>query len=497
MSRLTASDTPSPLHSVRGVLALGVAVTAWRLATLVANPINLSFDEAQYWLWSQSFAFGYFSKPPLVAWVIALTTGLCGEGEVCVKLGSPLAYLVGSLAVFFLGRRLFDARTGFWAAALFLTLPGVALSAMLISVDPFLLLFWALALLAFVRALDDDRAWRWLVLGGLIGLGLLAKYAMAMFALSLWLYLAWSPERRRLLRRPGPWLAMAAALLVLAPNLVWNAGNGFVTLAHTKANANLGQGLALHPRKLAEFLGSQFAVFGPFAFAALLWFLARAKRTLAMGEPMRLLLAFTVPVLLIMTVESLLSRANANWSAPAYVAGSVLVAAAALRLGRTWILTASLAVHLGGAAVLYNVDALAHLAGVELSARTDPYKHVRGWNILGREVGRLWAANPGTVLLFDQRKVMAPLLYYVRPHPFDAVKWKPPGARADHFDLTTDLEAHRGRDFLLVTGEPNDAHVAPSFARSELVAVLRVPLYRDYLRHVRVYRLEGYKGFAR
>ena len=65
--------------------AVLIALTAWRLVALELSPLTLMFDEAQYWTWAKAPAFGYFSKPPMVAWLIAFTTSLCGDGEACVR----------------------------------------------------------------------------------------------------------------------------------------------------------------------------------------------------------------------------------------------------------------------------------------------------------------------------------------------------------------------------------------------------------------------------
>ena len=47
-----------------------VALTALRLAALFATPLELYPDEAQYWLWSRTLDWGYYSKPPMIAWLI-------------------------------------------------------------------------------------------------------------------------------------------------------------------------------------------------------------------------------------------------------------------------------------------------------------------------------------------------------------------------------------------------------------------------------------------
>ena len=60
-------------------------LTLFRLATLAFSQTELFFDEAQYWFWSRELAFGYYSKPPLIAWIIRGATELCGQGEACIR----------------------------------------------------------------------------------------------------------------------------------------------------------------------------------------------------------------------------------------------------------------------------------------------------------------------------------------------------------------------------------------------------------------------------
>ncbi|MBO0738304.1 MAG: glycosyltransferase family 39 protein, partial [Alphaproteobacteria bacterium] len=74
------------------MLAGVAALTVLRLLWLALQPADLFPDEAQYWFWSQQLALGYYSKPPLVAWLIALTTHLFGDGEFAVRFAAPLLH---------------------------------------------------------------------------------------------------------------------------------------------------------------------------------------------------------------------------------------------------------------------------------------------------------------------------------------------------------------------------------------------------------------------
>ena len=71
-------------------IALIAILTVVRLAGLTFSTVDLFFDEAQYWAWSREPAFGYFSKPPLLAWTIALAERICGGSEACIR--APVQY---------------------------------------------------------------------------------------------------------------------------------------------------------------------------------------------------------------------------------------------------------------------------------------------------------------------------------------------------------------------------------------------------------------------
>jgi hypothetical protein len=438
------------LHYARLAALALAAITVLRLLWLAGGSTDLFPDEAQYWLWSRTPALGYYSKPPLIAWIIAATTFLFGDGEFGVRAASPLLHLGTACVVFAIARRLYDPRTACWAAIAYATLPGVSVSAGIISTDVPLLLCWAAALYGFVRAREEGAGpgW-WALVGAAAGLGLLAKYAMAYWLLSALVYLAVVRAERRHMPR---FLAAAALAIVLySPNFFWNLAHGFVSYAHTRDNAHIG-GSLIHPLQFLEFFGAQFGVFGPIFFAALV-VLALGFRRLVVDRRDRMLAAFALPTLLMMLAVSFLSRAHANWSAPAYVSAVILVVAWLLRQEpRGRLVAASVALHVVAAAILLNPQPLARAAGIHLSERYDPLRRLQGWSELGDAVQMLRAQHPGAVLASEDRELLAALIYYMRPHPFGAVKWNPDGLVTDHFALTTDLDRHIGADVLLITG---------------------------------------------
>ena len=93
------------------VLLAGLAaLLCVRLFALSVNGTDLFFDEAQYWAWSQEPAFGYFSKPPLIAWIIgAATDGVRARAKRASGCPRRSLHTATALVVFWLGRRLYDA----------------------------------------------------------------------------------------------------------------------------------------------------------------------------------------------------------------------------------------------------------------------------------------------------------------------------------------------------------------------------------------------------
>ncbi|MBM3490922.1 MAG: glycosyltransferase family 39 protein [Alphaproteobacteria bacterium] len=465
-------------------------LTVLRLLTVWLSPLELDAEEAQYWTWSRDLAFGYFSKPPLIAWAISAATAWCGDGEGCIRTPPALLHVLAAVFVFLAARRLFDARVAAWSAAAYASLPGVALSASVMTTDAPLLACWAAALWCYVRFVERPglaTAWP---LGLALGLGLLSKYAMGYFLLSVVLHLVVAPAARRAAWSQAGLLALALALAILAPNLAWNVTHGFATFGHTAANIGWS-GSLLHPDRLAAFAASQFAVFGPLPLAVLLWRLWRLARGEAAGPAERLLLAFTLPVLLLLLTQSLLSRAHANWAATAYVAAAILVPAWLLGRGRGAWLKAAVGLDLA-LGLLLQVAAVT-AASRWLPGQRDPLDRVRGWEQVATASAAALATRPGARLLLDDRQVAALMLYYGRGRLDRLTVWDSDGRPSNQFEATRGFRSAGDGPVLLLARYRERPDIVGRFASVEPVRPLSQPLGQGG-RTVYLTWLAGYRG---
>jgi 4-amino-4-deoxy-L-arabinose transferase-like glycosyltransferase len=483
-----------------------LALTAARVAALVYSPLTLYFDEAQYWMWSRTLDWGYFTKPPMVAWVIAATTAVFGDAEWAVRLGAPLAHAVAAGAVFSLTRAMYGSWPGFWAGLGWLLLPGVFFSSSLISTDAILLPLWALALYAMWR-LVETRSWGWAILLGIFfGAGVLAKYAMLYFVVCT-AFAAWKivPVREAL----GSGRGIVAGLIgagMIAPNVWWNVQNGFATARHTAANASLDLDNMFHFDELFEFLGGQGAVIGPLILVALCWALWRAvRRSSGLGIEDKFLIAYIVPPIFFVSIIAFVSRANANWAAVSYPAIIVWVTGALFTsvAGRRWLAGA----HVVNAAIGLTA-ALIILLAPEIANQAKGVRTAQAWDQTAREIALRAVAQPGeppfTAVMVDDRAAYFELNYYWRHArraglPLPPVRmWLLRGEAHNAAEASDPMRPEEGARVLIVHMRPDFLPlVSDDFTVFRTVEHLTVPLGGGVNREMEISVGEGFAPVTR
>ncbi len=476
-------------------VVLIACILAYRCLVLMTSGPNLSMDEAQYWYWSTQLDFGYYSKPPMLAWLIATVTAICGDSEVGVRAASLLIYPAIALILYVFSRRLFNSKTAFYAAAIFFTMPGVAMGNILITTDAPLLLFWCLSLVLFLTVIETNKPWQWLALGVVTGLGLLSKYTMVFFAPSVLLLLLSMRTYRHHLRNPRLYLAAGLALLIFLPNVIWNVRHHYPTLHHTMEISHLDQAW-LQWDELAFFLLGQFGVFGFISFAVFLVYAFQLLKNWQETPPHRLIV-FALVFLSVITLQALLGSANANWAVPTYIAASILVGYYLAENSRTRWLVAAIILNLSVGSLVYHYESALGIFGIELTRDNDILRDARGWRSLAQEVQKLKANYPAATMLFDSRYEMAEMVYYIRPHPLDAVKWNPRKEIHDHFDLVTTMDGKLGSDFIYVTSSPALAEqMTQSFLLTRKLSDIELRVNKSYKKNFHVFYLHEFRGYT-
>jgi len=269
MSGLIATIERRPQAAFAAFLALHVLV--WTALPALLYP-NLPLDLIEALTYGREWQLGYDKLPPLPWWLVELVHQLVGVDTAYYALAQVA--VVGAFAVVWLMARPLVGPVGALVAILVLDgLHYFHYTAAKFNHDVIQLPLWALAGYAFHAGLRHGRVAHWLLLGLAIGLALWAKYFVVVLAVPLAVFLLFDRDARKALATPGPWIALALALAVMAPHLLWLVRNDFLPFAYASARAAPSRGWLDHILHPLVFAVGQVAFLLPtlLVAAALLW----------------------------------------------------------------------------------------------------------------------------------------------------------------------------------------------------------------------------------
>ena len=222
-------------------------VLLFALGKLIAHLLtatNYGFQRDAYLYMAQSkhLAWGYFSTPPLVAFVTRLHTMLWGDSLLAVRL---LPALIGVASLFMAGWLIKQLKGGVMAQVIGLTAiflsPAFLRTASLLQPTVFNHLFWLLCAVVVFQLIRSQEPRKLLWLIPVLALGWLAKYSIIIYASALLAALLFSPHRKLLWSKYLPW-TLAGGLLLILPNLLWQHAHNWPVISHMSelADTQLG-----------------------------------------------------------------------------------------------------------------------------------------------------------------------------------------------------------------------------------------------------------------
>lgn len=224
--------------------------------------LNLPLDLIEALLYGQEWQLGYDKLPPLPWWIVAATHRVFGPDLFYYAL-SQVAVISAFALVWLMARQMVGPVGALVAVLIIDGLHYFTFTAPKFNHDVIQLPFWALTGYAYWAALRHGRMVHWLLLGVGIGLSLWAKYFVIVQAAPLVLFALFDREARKSLATPGPYVAAAVALLIMAPHLVWLVQNDFLPFAYADARAVHFKGAKDYLTKPAIFLVAQLTFLLP------------------------------------------------------------------------------------------------------------------------------------------------------------------------------------------------------------------------------------------
>ena len=412
-----------------------------KIFSITFTNFNLFGDEAQYWLWSRNLDLGYFSKPPFLAWAIRTYTEIFGDSFFSLKMFPSLIYFLISWCVYilFLSSGL-NKKDAFAGCLIFLFIPGVSFSSFLISTDLFLLLFWTLSLNELLKIVKDQNFLRFIFLGIFLGLAFLSKYAAVYFIICLFFLFLFDKNFRKIVINNylGFSLSIFLMLLILLPNIIWNINNNWITLQHTSDNANFTN-IDISLYRGIEFLISQFFMLGPFLVLGGLLGLTNINNT------QKILLMFSLPIILIILIEAIIVRANANWAAPALISLFVYLY---IRIHNSVLKQINL---------LFNfVFCFVFFIMIGISYSSDIFNRINGLNTYANKIYKITSDGLVKNIVVSDRLLFSSLNYELRNKDINFYMPHKKGEEiTNHFKIVSPLIKNMDKNFTLI-GNPSD-----------------------------------------
>jgi 4-amino-4-deoxy-L-arabinose transferase-like glycosyltransferase len=491
--------------------------TLFRIYYIEWGPLDLAPDEAHYWEWSRRLDLSYYSKGPVIAYIIAFFTSIFGNSELGVRIGAVIISSLLTVVVFSFTRRLFKSeRPAFFAALIPHITPLFAAGSILMTTDSPLILFWGLSINTFFEALENKKSAYWLLSGILIGLGFLSKYTMALLYPSLFLFLFFSGNDRVWLWRKDPYLMILASLVIVSPIFLWNSQNDWVGFRHVAGQSHIMEGWELSSKYFFDFLASQSGILSPLIFIGLLFSMIKTGVEGLKGRREYLLLFLTsAPVFLFFLIKSVQGKVLGNWAAPAYVTGFIALVAVfdsiyqknlqsitildkkkKKVLKSRIVIFLSLALGLLFTIVTHYPGSLTYL-GADIPPRMNPATKLKGWEELGKAVGVIYndmQKKGNAFILSDQYQIASELAFYVPGNPITYNINL--GRRMNQYDIWGDLNALKGFDAVYVKGgsSPLLGVLRNTFRACEERVPLKIQRGERIIREFSIYKCYSFKG---
>ena len=275
-------------HDRRLLRYLIVFMAVWLILLTVIPSVFytvLPLDTIETIMWSHPFSMGNAKHPPLAAWLAGIFTVVFAHTDFAMYLLSQTMMGLGFVYMYRLGKEFFSTEKAVFSVILLSTILFYTFDSAKFNVNLPHMALWPMMTFYCCRGVKYDRMGDWILFGAVSALSVLSKFFGFALLLALFLFILTGRDTRKYFRRPGPYVAFAVFLLVLAPYIVWLVRNDFLPFTYVTSRVSEEK---LNP--VVNFLTILGENLYPFAMPLLmLW--------ITMDHPVRSLLSFRMRAL--------------------------------------------------------------------------------------------------------------------------------------------------------------------------------------------------------
>ncbi|MDP2903239.1 MAG: glycosyltransferase family 39 protein [Methylovulum sp.] len=407
----------------RYLVAVLAGIFVLRVGYLFICGLDLIGDESYYWDWSRRPDWCYYSKPPMVAWLIAVFTGLGGDYTAVVRLPAVVFGTVFLRFSYAAASAFYTPKAGALTVVLMLAMPFNVLVNFLMTIDSPLYCFWMMSLYYLHRALFDKDKTAWFWAGVTTGAAILSKQVALLMPLMLICFLLLDKQRHPLFKREFL-LYLFPVMLGLMPIVLWNQQHDWVMFSHSKAHFYIRETVTLTTRlaQAGAFVLYQLLLASPVIFVLILIMTYKAGIAFNRLSPEEQFLMLMGPVLLIgILLLSLVQKVQGNWPMPFYF--SALILLSGRWLAGVWKQPLKTGVALGFLMVLLTYALPVAIPRFNLqNTAIDPTYRFKHWQVVAEAIALArHQALPDTektfVIALGHRTLTSELAFYLPGQP--------------------------------------------------------------------------------
>ena len=408
--------TPSPFFFLIFLLLIKCCFT---VTLILFSGIGLEPDEAQYWTWCRVLDWGYYSKPPGIAWQILFSTSLFGHTELGVRFSAIIMSSFLVLALYYSSLKIgLSSKTSCWAASTFALSPMGIISSFLATTDGGLVLFWTLSSGAVAAAIKKRQAPNYWLLGGFIFLGALFKWPIYNF----WAFLIPSLYFFPFLYHRSFFSGILISFCGLFPSFIWNLSNDWATFKHvgttivgggTKSDAMM----PLFHGNFWEFQAAQTALLSPFLYVLFfICLIQMVKKWKSTPIELRFCLLFSIIPAVLYSLFAIKQKMQGNWCVFTYPIGLIAVTwffCEKIRWGKALLVAHMLFSFLLSLFIFTTpfIQSHALLPSYQIPYSINVFHHGLGWNTLTKKLKQA-GYNPEKDFLFGDKYQMSSILSF-------------------------------------------------------------------------------------
>jgi 4-amino-4-deoxy-L-arabinose transferase-like glycosyltransferase len=408
----------------RNLVPVLAGIFILRVGFLFSNGLDLIGDESYYWDWSRRPDWCYYSKPPMVAWLIGIFTHFGGDYTAVVRLPAVVLGTVFLAYLYATAKAFYSSKAGALALALVLAMPINVLANFIMTIDPPLYCFWMMSLYYLRKALFDGQEKAWLWAGISTGAALLSKQSALLIPLMLICFLLLNKQRGLLSKREFLWYLMPV-IITLIPLIIWNQQHDWVMLGHSKGHFGTRESLTFTAwlGQTVSFVLYQLLLISPVLFIIILSMSFKGSVRFNQNSPEEKFLVLMGPVLILgILLLDLLQKVQGNWPMPFYFSAIILLSGQ--YLAGAWGKTLKRGIAFGYllVALTYSLPLAIKALNLQNTA-VDPTSRFGHWGELSKSIQaeRLKAIpnlKDSLVIALGHRFLASQLAFYLPDQPY-------------------------------------------------------------------------------